>query len=76
MDIPHTAEPHLSQKRLEKVLTKMNMNAIAERSFTIPKIPVRKREEETDAKPADMNITGASMSIISLPKVLLRLDTV
>jgi len=38
----------------------MNMNAMAERSFTMPKMPVKKREEDTDVKPADMNITGAS----------------
>lgn len=60
METPHTAEPSLSQKRLPFILTKMNMNAIAETSFTTPKMPVRKREEETDVKPADMKITGAS----------------
>ena len=54
-------EPSLSQKRFVFVLTKTNMNAMAETSFTTPKMPVKKREEETDVKPADMKITGASI---------------
>jgi hypothetical protein len=61
MEMPQIAEPSLSQKRLVLVFTKMNMKAIAETSLTMPKMPVRKREEETDVKPADMKITGASV---------------
>lgn len=61
MEIPQMAEPSLSQKRFPFILTKTNMNAMAETSFTMPKMPVRKREEDTDVKPADMNITGASV---------------
>lgn len=36
------------------------MNAMAERSLTTPNTPVKKRDDETEVKPADMNITGAS----------------
>jgi len=37
------------------------MNEMAEMSLTRPKIPVSKREEETEVKPADMKTTGASV---------------
>lgn len=56
----HNAEPSFNQNLFPFILTKTNMNAMAESSFTIPKIPVRKRDDETDVKPADMKITGAS----------------
>jgi hypothetical protein len=36
------------------------MNAIADKSLTTPNTPVKKRDEETEVKPADMKITGAS----------------
>ena len=36
MQIPHTAEPSLSQKRFPFILTKKNIKAIAERSFMSP----------------------------------------
>jgi hypothetical protein len=37
------------------------MNAVAEANLTTPKIPVRKRDEDTEVNPADMKITGASI---------------
>jgi len=36
------------------------MNAVAERSFTTPNMPVRKREAEMEGKPEVMKIVGAS----------------
>ena len=57
---PQIMQPSRSQNRLPRYFTKINMNAIAVRTFTIPKIPVRKRDEETDVKPADTKIVGAS----------------
>jgi hypothetical protein len=60
MAMPQTRLPSLSQNLLPRRRTNRNMKDTAETSFTRPKIPVRKREEETDVKPADMKITGAS----------------
>jgi hypothetical protein len=64
MDIPQTKEPNLSQKRLPLSLTNRNMKAMAESNFTTPKIPVRNSDDDTEVKPADMKITGASISKI------------
>ena len=55
-------DPSLSQKRLPRKWTKKNMNDRAESNLTMPKMPVRKREEDTDVKPEDMKIVGASVT--------------
>ena len=60
IQIPQSDEPSSSQNLFPRILTKTNMNAIAERSLTTPNTPVKKRDEETEVKPADMKITGAS----------------
>ena len=56
---PQTPEPSFSQNRFPRSRTKMNMKERAERTLMMPKIPVRKREDETEVKPADMKMTGA-----------------
>ena len=60
MDMPQIAEPILSQKRLPRRWTKTNMNDRADSSLMIPKMPVRKSEEDTEVNPEDMKIVGAS----------------
>lgn len=65
MDIPQTREPNLSQKRFPLILTNINIKAIAEINLTTPKMPVKKSEEDTEVKPADIKITGASISRFS-----------
>ena len=55
----------MSQNLLPLILTKTNMNAIADSNLTTPNTPVKKRLEETEVKPADMKITGASKSKVS-----------
>jgi hypothetical protein len=60
IEIPQADEPSRSQKRFPLMCTNININAIAERSLTTPKIPVRKRDDETEVNPADMKMTGAS----------------
>ena len=57
---PQRDEPSRSQNLFPLILTKTNINAIAERSLTTPNTPVKKRDDETEVKPADMKITGAS----------------
>jgi hypothetical protein len=48
------------------------MNAVAETTFTTPKIPVKNRDEDTDVNPADMKITGASLSKLQLVRLKSR----
>ncbi|CAL3970808.1 unnamed protein product [Diplocarpon coronariae] len=48
MDSPHRVEPSRSQRRLPLTRTNPNMNATADRSFTSPKMPVRRRDDETE----------------------------
>lgn len=60
---PQSDEPSRSQNLFPLILTKTNINAIAERSLTTPNTPVKKRDEETEVKPADMKITGASAAL-------------
>lgn len=62
MDIAHSAEPSMSQNLFPLIRMKMNMKAIADKSFTTPKTPVKKRDEDTDVNPADMKMTGASVT--------------
>jgi hypothetical protein len=57
---PQSDEPSRSQNLFPLILTKTNINAIADRSLTTPNTPVKKRDEETEVNPADMKITGAS----------------
>jgi hypothetical protein len=64
MDIPQIADPSLSQNLLLRRWTKMNMKDKAEANLTIPKIPVRKRDDETEVKPEDMKMVGASMLML------------
>lgn len=70
IDMPQTKEPSFNQNRLPRILTKTNMNAVAETSFTRPNSPVRKRDDETDVNPADMKITGASVDNRHIRKVI------
>jgi hypothetical protein len=63
MQTPQSEEPSRSQNLFPLILTKTNMNAIADRSLTTPNTPVKKRDEETEVKPADMKITGASNAL-------------
>jgi len=37
------------------------MKVVAETTLTIPNRPVKNKLDETDVKPADMNMTGASV---------------
>lgn len=60
IEMPQMMQPSRSQKRLPRNLTKTNMNAVAVRTLTMPKMPVRKRDEETDVKPAETKMVGAS----------------
>ena len=61
IETPQIVEPILSQNRFPLILTNTNMNVMAETNLTIPKTPVRKRDEESVVKPAEINITGASI---------------
>jgi hypothetical protein len=61
MQTPHIVDPSKSQNLFPFIRTKTNINATAEKSLTKPKIPVRNSEDETDLKPADIKITGASV---------------
>jgi len=60
IEAAHRADPSKSQNLFPFIFTNTNINAIAERSFTTPNTPVKKRDEETEVNPADMKITGAS----------------
>lgn len=60
MDTPHRMLPKSNQNLLPLIFTKTNMNAMAERSLTTPKMPVRKREAEMEGKPEVMKMVGAS----------------
>jgi hypothetical protein len=65
MQIPQRDEPKSNQNRFPRIRTKINMNPMAEKSLTKPKMPVRKRDAETVVNPADMKITGASVDLVS-----------
>jgi len=59
MDMPQAVEPNFSQNRLPLMRTKRNMKDTEEATLMTPKMPVKKSEDETEVKPADMNIIGA-----------------
>ena len=65
IETAHRPEPNISQNRLPCIRIKTNMKAMADKSFTTPKIPVKKRDEDTDVNPADMKMTGASVTRFS-----------
>ena len=69
MQVAHNAEPKRSQNLFPLIRTKTNINAIAEMSLTKPKMPVRKRVEEREVKPAEARITGASGRLLVLLKL-------
>jgi hypothetical protein len=48
------------------------MKAVAETTLTTPKTPVRNREDETEVNPADMKMTGASISQLYLVIAMIR----
>lgn len=54
------AVPSFNQNRLPRMRTKTNINAVAETNLTRPKRPVKNNDDETDVKPADIKMTGAS----------------
>ena len=60
MQIAQALEPRFSQNRFPLNLTQRNMNATAEKNLTKPKMPARRRDEETEVKPADWKMMGAS----------------
>lgn len=61
IETPQIVQPILSQNRFPLILTNTNMNVMAETNLTTPKIPVRKSDEESVVKPAEIKITGASI---------------
>lgn len=68
--MPHTRLPNLSQNLLPFIWTNTNMKDKADISLMAPKRPVKNSEDETEVKPADMKILGASMIICQVIALL------